>query len=162
MLTASELRSLLSYDPETGILTRLTDNRRGRRIGDVAGSAHHSGYIEVMVMGKNYRAHRICWLHAYGVWPTHDIDHINGIKNDNRLCNLRDAPEATNMQNERNVRKNNLSGFMGVQFRKDRNKWVATIRVNGRPKRLGSFSTPEEAHDAYLAGKRLYHPGFTL
>lgn len=162
MLTHSELLQLLSYDPDTGLLTRLTDNHRGQRIGSIAGSKHHSGYIEVMVKRVNYRAHRICWFHAYGVWPTHDIDHINGDKADNRLCNLRDAPTLINAQNERRARKNSSSGLMGATFRKDRNKWIAAIRVNGKTKRLGSFATPEEAHSAYLEGKRLYHAGFTL
>jgi uncharacterized membrane protein len=115
-----------------------------------------------MVKKVNYRAHRICWFHTYGVWPTHDIDHINGDKSDNRISNLRDVPKSINIQNEKRARKNNASGLMGVVFRKDRNKWTATVRVNGKPKRLGSFSTPEEAHQAYLDGKRLYHPGFTL
>ena len=65
------------------------------------------------------------------------------------------------MQNERRVRKNNKSGFMGVRFRKERNKWTATIRVNNKGIRLGSFNTPEEAEMAYIEGKRKYHSGFT-
>lgn len=161
-LTAQRLRELLSYDPETGKLTRLTSNGRGQNIGDEAGSKHHSGYREVMVDGKNYRAHRVCWLHYYGVWPAHDIDHINGVKDDNRISNMRDAPEVMNMQNEVRARKNNASGLMGVHWRKERNCWVAQVRVNGRAVRVGSFKTPEEAHAAYLAMKREHHPGFTL
>lgn len=162
MLTSELLRELLSYDPETGLLTRLTDNNRGHRIGAIAGSKHHSGYIEVMVNKKNYRAHRICWLHFYGQWPEFDIDHINGDKADNRICNLRDATEEMNMQNEIRARKNSTSGLMGVRFRPERKRWIATIKVNGKPKRLGSFATPEEAHNAYLEGKRFHHKGFTL
>jgi hypothetical protein len=161
-LTAQRLRELLHYDPETGLLTRLTDNKRGRRIGDEAGSLHASGSKEVMVDGINYRYHRVAWLHFHGVWPTFDIDHINGNKADNRISNLRDVPEDINMQNERRVRKNNKSGFMGVHWRADRSSWVASIRVNGKSIRLGSFATAEEAEAAYIAGKRLHHPGFTL
>lgn len=161
-LTAARLRDLLAYDPETGSLTRLTTNNRGQNIGDPAGSIHHSGYMEVMVDRKNYRYHRVVWLHVHGTWPAGDIDHINGVKTDNRIANLRDVPEQINMQNEKRVRKNNASGFMGVHWRADRQRWVATVKVNGRAKRLGSFKTPEEAEFAYLEGKRNHHPGFTI
>jgi hypothetical protein len=66
------------------------------------------------------------------------------------------------MQNERKARVNSTSGYLGVRWRKDRSKWIATIRVNGKAKRLGSFDNKEDAYQCYLEAKRLYHPGFTL
>lgn len=157
MLTQELLKFLLHYDPETGIFTRIVQNTTGG-----SGWKHKDGYIYLCISGKTYSSHRIAWLYITGKFPTYDIDHINGIKHDNRFSNLRDVPTSLNMQNELRVRKNNQSGFMGVHFRKDRNKWIATIRINGKPKRLGSFATPEEAEAAYINGKRIFHEGFTL
>ena len=113
-----------------------------------------------MVDGKSYATHRLAWLYMTGQWPRDDIDHINGNKADNRFCNLRDVPKNFNMQNERMARANNAHGFMGVQFRKDRGKYVACLRVDGNVRRFGAFDTPEEAHVAYVEAKRKHHPGF--
>lgn len=159
-LTAERVRELLAYDPITGALTRLTDNKRGAKVGYIAGYIHVSCYRIVMVDRENHAAHRLIWLLQTGTWPTGEIDHMDGEKDNNRFTNLRDVDRQTNMQNEQKVRKNNKSGLMGVHWRKDRSKWVATLKVNGKSFRLGSFTTPEEAAAAYLLAKRKQHPGF--
>lgn len=158
MITSEKLRELLSYNPETGKFTRIVRRTRGKD----SGWADKYGYLYLMVDGKTYSYHRLVWLHVNGAWPEHEIDHINGDKSDNRIANLRDISRSKNLQNEVRVRKNNASGFMGVQYRKDRNTWISTIRVDGKSKRLGSFATPEEAEAAYIAAKRIYHDGCTL
>jgi len=156
------LRELLHYDPNTGVFTRRTDNKRGCRVGDISGSVNQDGYNYLMTDRRTYASHRLAWFYVYGVWPSYDIDHINGDKLDNRINNLRDAPTQINMQNERRPRKNNKAGLMGVHFRKDRNKWVAAVRVAGKSIRCGAFDNPEDAHKAYLEMKRKHHPGFNL
>lgn len=162
LISQLRLRELLTYSPVSGVFNRLTDNNRGCHIGDVAGSLHGTGYINIYLDGKNYTAGRLAWMYMTGEWPRYDIDHVNGVKNDNRWHNLRDVSEHTNMQNERNVRKNNQSGFMGVHFRKERQKWVAQIRVDNKAIRLGSFDNPADAERAYLDAKRKLHEGFTI
>ena len=150
-ISHSRLLESLKYDPETGEFSK--------RVG-----AEHkrTGYRYVMVDNVTYPEHRLAWFYMTGEWPSHDIDHINGQKSDNRFSNLRDVPETLNAQNERRVRGNNKSGYMGVFFRKERGKWEAKIRINGKTKRLGSFTNPEDAHVAYLEAKRKHHPGFML
>lgn len=162
MLTANRLRELLKYDSHTGIFTRRTDNGRGMKVGDIAGSKHPDGYIYIYVDGANYAAHRLAWLYVHGRWPVGDLDHKHGKSAGNGITNLREATKKMNMQNERGPRSTNVSGYLGVHWRKDRKKWVAQLMVNGKHRRFGSFSTPEEAHAAYLAAKRMYHSGCTI
>jgi hypothetical protein len=156
-MTAERLRCLVFYDPKTGLFRRLVRNTNA-----TAGWPDKAGYMHLMVDAKTYSAHRLAWLYMTGEWPRNDIDHINGRRSDNRFCNLRDVPKNFNMQNERRARKNNPTGLMGAQFRKDRGKWFAALRVDGKFRRFGSFETPEEAHAAYVEAKRIHHPGFTL
>lgn len=163
MITQQRLKELLRYDRKTGLFTRLVATSPVHRVGETVGTLHRrSGYINFMLDNVNYTASRLAWLYMTGKFPQYDIDHRNGIKSDNSFKNLRDVPIAFNMQNEVRPRKNNASGFMGVWWRKDRARWIATIRVNGRSMRLGSFATKQEANSAYLAAKRIHHPGFTL
>lgn len=156
-MTSERLRALVAYDPETGLFTRLVRNTNAK-----SGWPDKAGYLYLMIQGKVYSTHRLAWLYMTGEWPRNDIDHINGQRADNRFCNLRDVPKHFNMQNERKARKNNASGLMGVHFRKDRGKWVAVLRINGKSRRFGAFDTAEEAHAAYLEAKRANHPGFLL
>lgn len=155
-ITAERLRQLVDYNPETGIFTRKVRNTNSG-----SGWQDKAGYLYLMIDGKTYAAHRLAWLHTTGVWPTDEVDHLNGKRDDNRFENLRDTDRTVNMQNTLTVRKNNAVGLMGVHWRKDRSRWVASIRVEGKSTRLGAFKTPEEAAAAYLEGKRRYHPGFT-
>jgi hypothetical protein len=112
-----------------------------------------NGYWAIRVDDTLYLAHRLAWLYVTGNWPEDQIDHVNGQRNDNRFCNLR---EATNIQNSHNRRyAGNKSGFQGV--RRENSKWLAEIKVRYKPIRLGLFDTPEEAYVAYCEAKQLYH-----
>lgn len=154
------IKSLLAYDPETGIFTRLGSSG-GRPEGSVAGSLKSNGYIYLSVDGKRVLAHRAAWFMVHGEIPEFDIDHIDGDRTNNRIANLRKATRAENMQNERKARANNLSsGLLGVSFSKAAGRWMAGIRIAGRRKYLGLFDTPELAHQAYLNAKRANHPFF--
>jgi hypothetical protein len=154
-VTEDELKSELYYDQETGIfMWKYCSSRRthlnSRLTGKTAGWNTNQGYICVTIHGIKYLAHRLAWFYVNGQWPRDQIDHINGVRNDNRIANLREASNAENRQNaKRNC--NNKSGFKGVSLKSYRggSKWVAQFMVCGKQKYLGLFDTPEDAHQAY-------------
>jgi hypothetical protein len=153
MLTQKELKELLHYDPNTGIFTWCI-NKRGCKIGNIAGYCDPKNYIIIGINGKLYGAHRLAWLYVYGIWPKDQIDHIDGNPNNNRISNLRECDNRGNQQNK-TKQKNNKSGYLGVYFY--RNKWVAQIKHQKKVYHLGRYNTPEEAHDAYLRAKAKLH-----
>lgn len=158
-LTAERARDLLSYCPETGAMT-WNVRRKGVRVGGVAGHLHKAGYRRIRIDYQIYLAHRLAWLITHGSWPSDQIDHINGVRHDNRLANLREATNTENQQNQRKAMVDNKSGFLGV--REQHGKFSAQIKVNGRYHHIGRFATAEEAHSAYRARKRELHPFSTL
>jgi hypothetical protein len=159
-LTAQRLRELLHYDPETGLFTRLVVTCNKVKIGDVAGSLHYSGCLNIRVEGKIYQAHRLAWLYMTGAWPTSDIDHMNGRRADNRFCNLRDVERVVNNENQRSAKRSNKTGLLGANPWQGR--FMSQIQVRGKKIYLGMFDTAEEAHAAYLKAKRIHHEGNTL
>jgi hypothetical protein len=159
-MTTNELRNLLVYDPATGYFTWKQRVAKCIQIGSVAGNTNKTGYVTIGLCKKVYKAHRLAWLYTYGSWPDGLIDHINGVKSDNRLSNLRVVNETGNSENVRKPNKRNKSGFMGVIWYQ--NKWRANITVNKKTKWLGDYATPEEAHAAYLGAKRLHHAMCTI
>jgi hypothetical protein len=162
ILTAARLRELLHYDPETGVFTRLIRTSNSVQVGDVAGSIGVAGYMHISVAGAEYYAHRIAWLWVHGVWPENHIDHVDGIRRNNRIANLRDAQSAINHQNLKRPKSNNKSGFLGVHQHPTNRNWVAGICVNSKSVHLGCYLTPELASMAYLEAKRRLHAGCTI
>lgn len=144
MITQERLKQALFYNPNSGIFIWRWRQSYPKHTGKIAGSYERKGYLNIQIDGKNYKAHRLAWLYMTGMWPCEQIDHINTVKDDNRLVNLR---EATNSQNRANTPppKNGSSGLKGAQ--KTRNKWQAMIA--GRY--LGIFDSQEKAHAAYAA-----------
>ena len=128
-LTQARLKELLHYDPETGLLTNVTE-RGGKKAGATAGALRPNGYVQVCVDYSMYRAHRLAWLYMTGEFPPDDVDHINGVRNDNRWVNLRAATRGENMQNQRGPRSNSKSGLLGVSWSKQGKKWIAQIKVD--------------------------------
>jgi len=168
-VTVEQVRQILDYNPETGVLTwknkpreMFTTDRQfktwnTRFSGKEAGNANGAnGYRNVGVLGVLYLAHRIIWMHYYGEWPN-EVDHINHDRYDNRISNLQEAVRTTNMQNS-SLSVNNTSGFNGVQFR--RGKWLAVIGVNNRRIQLGTFSNFNDAVAARIAANKdhKFHP----
>jgi hypothetical protein len=156
---AETMRRLLDYEPDTGVFRWRIQPSRNVKAGAVAGCVERNGYIVIGVDGTNFKAHRLAWLHFHGVWPEHDIDHINRVRADNRIANLRDVSRSVNLQNQTRPQKRGTSGYLGVTWYKRDKRWLAQIRVNGRLKNLGYFSSAEAAHAAYLAAKLRLHPG---
>lgn len=152
-----QLRSLFSYDPQTGSIT----SRHGR----VVGSVDSEGYIRIRLKkgGRHFRAHRLAFVAMLGRWPEGDVDHLNGTRHDNRWLNLREVDRKTNSQNQRQATaQNSTSGMLGVSWDSRRRRWVAQIEVDGKGRNLGRFATAEEAHRAYIAAKRQLHAGCTI
>ena len=159
-ITPEHVRDVLDYDPTTGIFHWRKKVAQRVHVGDYAGSKHHSGYLSIFTLGRSYRAHRLAWVHYYGEQPPKFIDHINNVRDDNRIANLRPATAEINTQNRRTAQKGSASGLLGVA--QNGNNWQAYIRVQNKPTYLGTFKTPEEAHQVYLAAKRMYHAGCTI
>lgn len=159
-LTASRAHELLEYNPDTGELTWIVDKARAKK-GSLAGSISSHGYIVTRIDGFPYKNHRLVWLLNYGYLPICDIDHINGIKIDNRLANLREAINSINNENLKKAYKCNVTGLLGVTVT-DRNRYQASIRVNKKLIYLGVYKTPEDAYQIYIEAKRKFHDGNTL
>lgn len=158
-LTFDRLNELLRYEPETGkLFWRQSKNQV--IAGSEAGSINKDGYFQICVDGKNYRAHRVVWFLHYQEIPTLQIDHINGVRTDNRVVNLRQVTQTQNLQNQKKARIDNKSGYLGVSLKGK--KWRAQINVDGIKKHLGYFDTPKQAHDAYLKAKRTLHETCTI
>lgn len=157
-LTAEEARRLFSYDPETGLITRLVTTSHRAKVGSVIGYPHGNGYLQVRAGGKQHLVHRLAWLLHTGSWPEHTIDHINGVRSDNRFTNFRDIPQSLNSQNRHGTCAK--AGYAGVYLSGAR--FQAQVNVGGAYHYLGRFDTPEEAHAAYVAAKRRLHVACTI
>lgn len=145
MLTHEVASKYLKYDPSTGLFYCTGVKYCNKPAGSLAGCLHKTkGYIYVSIAGKTYRAQRIAFLLMTGRHPDYQIDHINGIKSDNRWCNLRDIPAQGNCAN-RGMFKNNTSGCKGVVWQKNQKKWQVLCRVKGNQYYMGAYSSLEEA-----------------
>lgn len=154
-LTQTHLHTLFNYDKDTGIFThKFTKGRLGKK-DSIAGCVSSKGYTVIKVNSKPYKAHRLAWLYVYGCMPEKQIDHINGVKDDNRIDNLRTVTDAQNSKNLP-MCKNNISGIVGVYFCKTMKRWTSHIGVNGKTKTLGRFKTMEDAISVRKEAERKY------
>ncbi|WP_046239044.1 HNH endonuclease [Delftia tsuruhatensis] len=154
-LTQSRLFERLSYDKETGIFTnRFSGSRKSK--GEVSGRLNKFGYRQIQIDKKLYSAHRLAWLYVNGEWPDGLIDHINRVRDDNRISNLRVVTRAENNQNI-GMLKTNTSGYRGVHYDARGRKWRASITVENKKVSLGSHLTPEKAYEAYVDAARRLH-----
>lgn len=145
-LTPERLKELLHYDPKTGLFTWLVDRGAHRCKGQHPGTPDATGYLMIRVDYVIYKAHRLAWLYMTGEWPSIYVDHINGVRSDNRWANLRSADPAQNTINSK--QRSNRFGYRGIA-RSSKNSFRAEIRIEGRRVYLGNFATPEAASAAF-------------
>ena len=146
----SELLDIFEYSPDTGELRWKMKVSRKVIVGSVAGHSclSEKGRVSIGLYGRNYRAHAIIWAMMTGDWPHNQIDHKDEDPSNNKWNNLREATKSQNMSNISRIRSN-TSGYKGVSFHKQRQKWRAHIHINGKSFHLGLFLSAEQAHEAY-------------
>jgi len=157
--TADRVREVFDYDPDVGVFQwRKRPHPAACRVrpGGRAGCVNPNGYRVIELDGVSRRGHHLAWLYIYGVWPSIDLDHRNGRRDDNRIANLREDPDTQNAQNQHSPQRGNKAGYLGVA--PNGNRWQAKIVVDHQKYYLGAFATPEEASTAYLAAKNALHP----
>lgn len=154
------IHEYLSYNPETGDFHWKKSPAKRVRIGDIAGYKTGQGYRELEFRGCMYGMHRLAWWMVHGVLPKEEVDHINGIRDDNRICNLREASKAQNQHNRKRWGKGTSSNLKGSSFHKASGKWTADIQCNKKRIHLGLFDSAEEAHRAYLVAAKNLHGEF--
>jgi hypothetical protein len=156
-ITIVDLRDLLIYDPITGILTWKSRSREmfsrsrthqmwnTRYANTVALAAPDGrGYLHGSIDGMKLRAHRVAWALYHRAWPNDQIDHINGIRTDNRIVNLREVDALENAKNQK-LHTTNTSGSVGVHWNESNQKWRARIDKFGKTTHLGYFLTKIDA-----------------
>lgn len=173
-MSPETLRQLLRYDSTTGKLYWLPRDAsyfkggrkgsaaswNGRRAGKLALNADHGdGYLSGEIFRKSVYAHRAVWVLVYGEWPVDQIDHVNGVRSDNRLINLRSVDRPENGKNQAR-RYDNTSGVTGVGWDKHHKKWRVRIRVNDVLINIGRYINFDEAVAARkdAESKHCFHP----
>ena len=157
-LTRERLLELFHHESDSGLFIRKKSVTNSVCAGDVAGTITN-GYGIVTIDRKQYRAHRLAWFYVYGIWPSEDVDHINGIKTDNRISNLRCASRSENACNTK-TRADNTSGFKGVSWCKMMNKWFAYVNINKKRIKVGYFHDKDAAAEAVRVAREKLHKGF--
>jgi len=146
--TPKRLKELFEYrDGE--LIWKVTKGSKAAK-GRVAGGRGQNGYFYIRVDYVLYTRHRLIWAYHNG-WPedrTLEVDHVNREKGDDRIENLRLVTAGKNQEN------NNAKGYC---YDRNRDKYKAGIKVNGKTVNLGRFDTQEEARAAYIAAKLKYH-----
>ncbi len=149
MISHEELKQRLSYNEFTGVFTWLNSKSNVAQTGSRAGCLNKvTGYRQIRLNGKTYIEHRLAWFWYYNEWPNDQIDHINQIKTDNQISNLRVVSTSGNNQNK---------SSKGCTYDKYMQKWKAYIGINNKKIHLGYFDTEEEAIAVYKANKKILH-----
>lgn len=159
MITQKELKQWLYYSPTVGTFEWIKRGR-GVQVNCLAGRVcPKSGYINVRLQRKTYRAHVLAWLYMTGSWPEMELDHKDGDKTNNAFCNLRLATKSQNRWNAQNFRTSS-SGVKGVTYMPKAKKWRAVVGINNEKVNIGLFKTMEEAEQAVRIKREELHGEF--
>lgn len=145
-LTHDMLLERLHYNPTTGHFTWRVGGS-GTPIGATAGTRGSAGYIMICVNRRSYPAHRLAWFYMYRHWPNAEIDHIDGVRDNNAISNLRDVSRSENQRNQYRCRKSK-SGALGVHWSAPHKAWRVAIHIDGRTRTIGLYKDIEEAKAA--------------
>jgi uncharacterized protein (DUF433 family) len=164
--TREDILEILRYDAMTGTFHWLNNPKVGRNVrGKAAGCITNKNYLTIRTRYGAILAHRLVWLVEHGRLPEDQLDHINGIRSDNRISNLREVSNRENSQNISKKQAKGVTGLLGVTYtprtghgNPSIRKYAANITINGNNIGLGRHLTPEDAHDAYLKAKAELHP----
>lgn len=144
----NDLKELFYIDEDWQLLWKVKKAARVK-IGDIAGGKDKYGYQIVSVNYRLFKCHRIIWALFYGEWPSGSIDHINGVKDDNRIENLRVVTHQENLRNQKK-RKTNKTGVHGISRQRALSKWQVFITVDYKNIYLGVY---EDFFEAVCARK---------
>ena len=156
MIDQETVKKLFHYDAESGMLIWRFGNGRNVKPWQEVKAKNGNGYYTAKIHGKSYLAHRLAWLYVHGSFSNKYIDHKNRIRNDNRLCNLRDVNTTDNAQNI-SLPSHNKSGYIGVSWIKSHNCWTVYVKVNKKNKWLGYYKNLDDAVAARKAGEKQYY-----
>jgi hypothetical protein len=155
LITQKRLKEVLNYDHENGIFTWAIYKKCVAK-GDVAGTIRPTtGYLSIGIDYKVYSAHRLAWLYVYGYLPIKPLDHIDRCKTNNSINNLRECSHSENSLNM-DKSKRNTTGYLGVSYRPERDKFHSQLCVGGKRLHLGYYDTAKKASEAYLKAKKLH------
>ena len=161
-MNTSKIRDLLEFDSKTGKLKWKVSQGARAVVGETAGCLLSIGYIQIKINGEKYYAHRLIWEMFNDAIPEDmEIDHINGIRDDNHLSNLRCVPRQVNSQNLRKAQKNNKSTEV-LNVYPHRKKFQVRITVDGKTINVGTYSTLKIAEGVALRAKRKHHKGCSI
>ena len=155
-MTHLELLEAVNYCRLTGIFTR-TKAAGNLKAGAQIGNPTKKGYLKALVLGKYVTLHRLAWFYVHGLWPK-ELDHIDEVKTNNAITNLRVCTTSLNCLNQSGPRTNNSLGLQGVHRITKTGRYRAVCMVNGTKHHLGVFATPEEASNAYSTFKQPFKP----
>ena len=158
-LTQQRLKDCLHYNPEDGLFTWVKPTHARIKPGTLAAPSLYLGYRRIKIDRRYFHAHRLAFLYMHGEWPKGDVDHINGVRDDNRWANLRDVPRHMNLQNRTRANSTSISGLLGVGSYKN-GTYLSQIKARGVTHYLGIFKTAEEAHAVYMEAKSRLHAGY--
>lgn len=145
----ADIGEYLRYEPDTGFLfwVKKTSPNSNAKAGDRAGSLKDRGYRQIKFKGKLYGEHRIAWFLHYGEQPGVTLDHINEIKDDNRISNLRNATHQEQIVWRSQVsKKSDLPRHVSAHGK----RFQAQVTRDKKAHTIGTYATPEEAHQAAL------------
>lgn len=158
-ITQERLIELFNYDLETGLFSRKVKIGNNCKMDRPVGRISTGGYLMCKIDGVYYTHHRLAWLYVYGKWPLDQLDHIDCNKLNNSILNLREASRSQNMCNK-NKMSHNTSGYKGVFWDKQSQKWKAQITINKKQKCLGRFDCPKKAYEVYCEKAKELHLEF--